>query len=73
MTQHPARASNLMATKWTSATPVLGRRHWEVLRVEGAEAELRSALDRLTTHRLPWRELRDRGQWTPGWISIEEE
>ncbi|MFB6374994.1 MAG: TIGR02450 family Trp-rich protein [Bradymonadaceae bacterium] len=53
---------------WTAVEPDERRKHWEVVRYahEDGEVTLRAVLDGETVT-IPWRELRDREVWTPGW------
>lgn len=70
MTAAPATARRLIGTGWTSTASIDGRRHWVVVAVRGDAAELRSVLAPVVTHVLPWRALRDRGGWWPGWRAL---
>lgn len=70
MTAAPATARRLVGTAWTSATSIDGRRHWVVAAVRGDDAELRSVLAPIVRHALPWRGLRDRERWLPGWRAL---
>lgn len=67
MSAAPADRRRLIGTAWTSAAPLEGRRHWVVATVRGDEAELRSVLAPIASHRVAWRALRDRARWLPGW------
>lgn len=69
MTQHPANPKKLSATKWTSAVGLFDYRHWEVSSVDGDDAVLTAVLNADSTMRIPWRDLRDRDVWAPGWNS----
>ncbi len=62
----PHHPDKLVGTQWTAVDPEEGRRHWQVLERSGDKALLRAVLDGVT-HELPWRDLRDRARWTPGW------
>lgn len=67
MTAAPSDVRRLVGSAWTSAAAIEGRRHWVVAAVRGDEAELRSVLTPIARHRVPWRALRDRRRWAPGW------
>lgn len=67
MNAHPQHPKHLPGTKWTSVEPLDGYRHWEVGRVDGDDVVLRSTLNGECHIRLPWRQLRNRATWTPGW------
>lgn len=68
MTPHPQHPRQLARSKWTSRVPTLERCHWTVIEVSGDEVVLASVLPPTVAHRIPWRALRDRAQWAPGWI-----
>lgn len=63
----PHGPDKLAGTQWTAVDPDERRKHWEVLGVSGeGEAELRAVIDGETIT-IPWRDLRDRDRWEPGW------
>lgn len=63
----PHDPEKLPGTEWTATDPEERRKHWEVVEVsEEGEATLRAVIDG-ETKQLPWRELRDRDRWRPGW------
>lgn len=62
----PHHPDKLAGTQWTAVDPEESRRHWQVVERRGDQAFLRAVLDGATCE-LPWRDLRDRARWTPGW------
>ena len=66
---HPRHPSQLESSKWTSTESRIGFRHFEVDSVDTktGTAVLRPTLDRSQVLEIPWRELRDRQVWLPGW------
>ena len=73
MTNHPRHPDQLPGTKWTSREGLLEFRHWEVdvVRSRRGTVVLRATLDGARTIELPWRDLRNRADWTPGWTSTD--
>jgi len=72
---HPQHPKHLLGSKWTaldydrSQSPP--ERHWEAVAFERREGLL--TLEAVLTGRrtqLPWRALRDRAEWEPGWTSL---
>lgn len=67
---HPQHPNQLWGTKWTSRgdRPF---RHWEVEVVQSKTGlvRLRAVLKADQILELPWRELRNRDEWEPGWLS----
>ncbi len=70
MAEHPAHPRRLETTGWTSAAGLFDYRHWEVERVDGDDAVLRAVLAPEVSLRVPWRQLRDRACWAPGWVPL---
>jgi tryptophan-rich hypothetical protein len=66
----PRHPGNLAGSKWTSRDPSLPYCHWIVIELSGDEVLLQSVLAPATTHRLAWRELRERARWQPGWLAV---
>ena len=73
---HPRHPNQLPRTKWTRLNPdpapteaQVCLAHWEVeeYRPNKKEVVLRASLDKAHKLYLPWRALRDRTQWVPGW------
>ena len=68
---HPVHPRFLVGSKWSSAPgqDTIEYRHWEVIRHDKKRGEvvLRATLDREAELVLPWRALRDRAKWLPGW------
>lgn len=62
--RHPRR---LAGSKWTSHDPALPYCHWIVIEVSRGEVELQAILAPAARVRLPWRGLRERPRWEPGW------
>lgn len=77
---HPRHPNQLLKTKWTRLAPEPAApgqvclAHWEVeeYRPSRQEVVLRASLDKARKLCLPWRALRDREQWTPGWTHTEQ-
>ena len=68
MKPEPRHPRQLAGSKWTSRDRELAYCHWIVIEVSGDEVVLQSVLERATTLRLPWRSLRERPRWQPGWL-----
>ena len=72
MTTSTVHPEKLEWSKWTALAPVDGEKHFLVVQVfrnrhgHVLDVLLESVLSR-RRQRLPWRELRDGGTWTPGW------
>lgn len=68
-TPHPVHPARLEGSAWTSRSPDHPYAHYEILefRKKTGEVELRATLDRSSRVLAPWRELRDRSRWEPGW------
>ena len=64
----PHNPEKLVGTKWTAVEVELRRKHWEVVsyQPDTGEVSLRAVLDG-AAETIPWRHLRDRSQWRPGW------
>ncbi|MHC4830763.1 MAG: TIGR02450 family Trp-rich protein [Planctomycetota bacterium] len=65
---HPHHPKRLVSSKWTATAPQRGERHWVVTGFRPSEGVV--SLRAVLTQReelLPWRELRDRSVWRPGW------
>jgi tryptophan-rich hypothetical protein len=64
----PHEPSKLPGSHWTAVDPEERRKHWEVVRYaeEEDEVTLRAVIDGETVT-IPWRDLRDREVWKPGW------
>lgn len=65
--EEPRHPGKLAASKWTSCDPDLPYCHWIVIEVSGDSVVLQSVLAADVTLRRPWRSLRDRTRWSPGW------
>ena len=67
--RHPRR---LLTSKWSCCAPQderpNGLVHFVVIGVSGDDADLQSVLSPEVTLVMPWRGLRDRARWTPGWV-----
>jgi tryptophan-rich hypothetical protein len=62
--RHPGR---LVGSKWTSRDDELPYRHWVVTELTDGQVVLQSVLCPGMMLRRPWRELRERPRWQPGW------
>lgn len=67
MRPEPRHPGNLAGSKWSSRGASLPYLHWIVIEVSGDEVVLQAVLSPATTHRMPWRGLRERERWQPGW------
>jgi tryptophan-rich hypothetical protein len=67
-TNAPQNPDKLIGSKWSAVEVEEKRKHWEVVswHPDDGEVTLRAVLDGETTRR-PWRQLRDRERWEPGW------
>ncbi len=72
---HPKHPKHLVGSKWTALRVDPGQdppeRHWQAVAFEAREGVL--TLEAVLTARrveLPWRALRDRAEWLPGWTSL---
>lgn len=63
----PAHARHLVGSAWTRVGGDDGLAHYQVVEVRGAEAVLAAVLAPARRQQIPWRDLRDRGRWRPGW------
>ena len=69
MTEEPSNPGKLAASKWSNVDEAVPYRHYVVTEVHATgEVVLASVLAPASTLRLPWRELRDRAVWRPGWF-----
>jgi len=73
---HPAHPKRLVGSKWTAVEVVDRERHWVVVALEPRRTggERRVTLEAVLTgsrRARPWRELRDRAVWRPGWRRAE--
>ena len=66
----PIHPKHLLHSKWTSAPQHHDYCHWEVIehRKRAQEVVLRATLNKSAELIIPWRALRDRSLWTPGWV-----
>lgn len=64
----PQTPDKLIGSKWTSTTVDQRRKHWEVTsyQPDTGRATLRAVIDG-HTEAIPWRNLRNRDDWQPGW------
>ncbi len=69
MPEHPVHPTRLERSKWTYRGDEHPYTHWEVLSFakKSGELTLFAILEKTTTIQIPWRELRDRETWEPGW------
>lgn len=70
---HPQSPNQLVGSSWTRAGAGAGPlRHFEVVahNHKTGMVTLRPALEPDAGIELPWRELRDRARWSPGWLSL---
>jgi tryptophan-rich hypothetical protein len=63
----PRHPRHLAGSAWTWRGNPDELCHWRVIEVHGDEAVLQPILAPTRTLRLPWRELRERARWSPGW------
>ena len=67
--RHPQQIDQLPGSQWTAREPTNRERHWSVIEASprAGTVTLQAVLTgRIVT--LPWRGLRDRERWLPGWI-----
>ena len=66
---HPRHPTHLVDSKWTRVDGEHTYRHWVISehRKERGVVRARAVLDTAVEIELPWRELRDRALWEPGW------
>lgn len=74
---HPRHPTHLVGSRWTRLQdePLGGPYlHYEVIayRTRDQNVRLRSLLSPPLEIEFPWRRLRDRERWTPGWASVVE-
>jgi len=62
--RHPGR---LAGSKWSRCDGDDGLCHYVAIEVSRDEVVLQAVLDPRIVLRLPWRALRDRARWRPGW------
>jgi tryptophan-rich hypothetical protein len=64
----PHSPDKLVGSKWTAVDVESRRKHWEVISFDddAGEVTLRAVID-AETKAIPWRNLRDRDRWKPGW------
>jgi tryptophan-rich hypothetical protein len=63
----PAHPDRLLESKWSRVGPGAHRHFW-VSRVDReGSVYLSAVLDETFVEVFPWRELRDRDRWSPGW------
>ncbi len=72
MSQAPSRPDRLVGSAWTRVDTAWRYRHWEIVERHGDDVVLAAVLERACRHRVPWRALRDRAVWEPGWQRIVE-
>lgn len=67
---HPRHPKHLAGSKWSRVGDEFDFRHWEVSSFDKSSSDvvLFAVLDKSTKIRFPWRDLRDRDLWEPGWI-----
>ena len=68
---HPRHPTHLVGSLWTRAAG-FGHRHYTVVefRRRARTVVLEAALDQDVKLELPWRALRDRAHWQPGWVTV---
>jgi tryptophan-rich hypothetical protein len=67
---HPTSPRLLVGSKWTRSDAACPLHHYEVRHVDArGTVELFAVLQPQVVQRIPWRSLRDRGAWQPGWTS----
>jgi tryptophan-rich hypothetical protein len=66
---HPIHPTHLERSKWSSVSDDYPFKHWEVMSFakKSGQLTLFAILEKATTIQIPWRELRDREKWEPGW------
>lgn len=65
----PHNPSKLLGSHWSRVNPEDRGKHWEVVRFDRRTGDvvLRGVLTGEEV-RMPWRDLRDRERWLPGWV-----
>lgn len=71
---HPRHPRHLLGSKWSARQPRERALHWEVQAYAPKQGllTLRAVLTG-AEERVPWRELRDRERWLPGWVQPDAE
>ena len=71
----PRHSRNLVGSKWTREDPAPGPRHFVVEGLVGRGPTLQARLGAVLRAGIrvdvPWRDLRERSQWSPGWRSLD--
>lgn len=72
--RHPRHPRHLVGSKWSAVEPQDRERHWEVVS-HSKKTGFVTMTAVLTSRQIkrPWRELRDREQWLPGWVPCPPE
>ncbi|MEZ4398442.1 MAG: TIGR02450 family Trp-rich protein [Kofleriaceae bacterium] len=73
MTLAPNRPDRLVGSAWTRADVAWRYRHWQIVARRGDVVELAAVLAPHERRQLPWRGLRDRAVWLPGWRPVVDE
>jgi tryptophan-rich hypothetical protein len=70
MPEHPIHPTHLERSKWSYVGDEHDFKHWEVESFSKKRGVLTlfAVLEKTTTISIPWRELRDREKWEPGWV-----
>lgn len=68
-TPHPIHPTHLESSAWSRVDDALPHRHWQAhtFKKKSGQLVLRAVLDASVEVTIPWRELRDRDLWEPGW------
>lgn len=66
---HPRHPTHLLESKWSRVDGALEFRHWVISEHHKTRGVVRAraVLDTDVEIELPWRELRNRTLWEPGW------
>lgn len=72
-TPHPVHPSRLEGSAWSRVDNTLEHRHWQAhtFMKKSGMIVLRAVLEASVEVTIPWRELRDRQLWEPGWSKCE--